>query len=247
MDRRSFLTVSLAATISGRANSRAAVGVARRLYVVCPGIRDYLEFGGAGILVFDIDNGHKPIKRIETPASREEKPDNIKGVCASAATQRLYFTTTKKIYCVDLATEQTLWEKSPPNGTDRMSITPDGKTIYVPSFEKDTWNVIDAATGDLITSIETKSGAHNTVVSRDGERMYLGGLKSPILFVADTKTHEIVQKVGPFAAAIRPFTVNGAATRAYVCVNELLGFEIADLTNAQKLHRVEVQGYKNGV
>ena len=49
----------------------------------------------------------------------------------------------------------------------------------------------------LVTSIETKSGAHNTVVSRDGQRMYLGGLKSPILFVADTKTHQIVQTSRP--------------------------------------------------
>ena len=90
---------------------------------------------------------------VETPASREDKPDNIKGVCACASTQRLYFTTTKKLYCVDLATEKTLWETTPPNGTDRMSITPDGQTIYVPSFEKDTWNVIDAA----IKSVERAS------------------------------------------------------------------------------------------
>jgi len=225
---------------------RAAMPNGRYLYVVCPGIRDYLEFGGAGILVYDIDHGHKLVKRIATPASGEEKPNNIKGVCACAATQRLYFTTTKKLYCVDLATEKTLWEKTPPNGTDRMSITPDGKIIYVPSFEKDTWNVVDAASGDQITSIETRSGAHNTVVSRDGQRMYLGGLKSPILYVADTKTHQIVQQVGPFAGAIRPFTVNGKRTRAYICVNDCLGFEIGDLTTAKKLHRAEVQGVERG-
>jgi hypothetical protein len=219
----------------------------RYLYVVCPGIRDYLEFGGAGILVFDIVNGHSFVKRIATPASREAKPDNIKGVCACAATKRLYFTTRSKLCCVDLTTEETLWEVSPPNGTDRMSITPDGKTIYVPSFEKDTWNVIDAASGKLITSIETKSGAHNTVVSRDGQRMYLGGLKSPLLFVADAKTHEIIQKVGPFAGAIRPFTVNGARTRAYICVNDCLGFEIGDLTTEKKLHRVEIAGFEKGM
>jgi len=51
----------------------------RYLYVVCPGIRNYLEFGGAGILVFDIDSGHKFVKRIATPDSRGEMPDNIKG------------------------------------------------------------------------------------------------------------------------------------------------------------------------
>jgi DNA-binding beta-propeller fold protein YncE len=218
----------------------------RYLYVVCPGIRDYLEFGGAGILVYDIDHGHKLVKRISTPASEEAKPDNIKGVCACAATQRLYFTTRSKLYCLDLTSERTLWETAPANGTDRMSITPDGKLLYVPSFEKETWNVIDAATGKPITAIETKSGAHNTVVSRDGTRMYLGGLKSPILFVADTRTHQIVQQVGPFAGAIRPFTINGKRTRAYICVNDCLGFEIGDLASSKKLYRVEVAGVMRG-
>ena len=52
--------------------------------------------------------------------------------------------------------------------------------------------------------------------------------------------------MGPFSAPIRPFTVNGAQTLCYVNVNELLGFEIGDLTTGQKLHRVEVQGYQQG-
>ncbi len=218
----------------------------RFLYVVTPGIRDYLEFGGAGILVFDIDNGHKFVKRIETPASREAKPDNIKGVCAHAASGRLYFTTRSKLYCLDLLTEKVLWEKSPPNGTDRMSITPDGKVLYVPSFEKDTWNVIEAATGKVLRDMVTLSGAHNTVVSLDGSKMYLGGLKSPYLFVADARTHTLAGKVGPFGGSIRPFTVNGKQTRAFICVNDLLGFEVGDLTTGKLLHRVEVTGVKRG-
>lgn len=247
MSHRQFgLSLLLVAMLSVGASAADTIPDGRYLYVVCPGIRNYLEFGGAGILVFDIDHGHKFVKRIATPASRDEKPDNIKGVCACAATKRLYFTTTKKLYCVDLATEQTMWEIAPAEGTDRMSITPDGKLLYVPSFEKDTWNVIDASDGKQLKSVETKSGAHNTVVSRDGARMYLGGLKSPLLFVADTKTHEIVQRVGPFSGSIRPFTVNGAKTRAYICVNECLGFEIGDLTSGKKLHRVEVAGVKPG-
>jgi YVTN family beta-propeller protein len=247
MISRSVLVVALwlGCILSGSLSAEEPLR--RYLYVVTPGIRNYLEFGGAGILVYDIDQGHKLVRRIATPASREQAPDNIKGVCASTTTRRLYFTTRSKLYCVDLESDETLWETTPPNGTDRMSITPDGKTLYVPSFERDTWNVIDAANGKVIASVETKSGAHNTVVSRDGRRMYLGGLKSPLLFVADTQTHEIVQKVGPLAGAIRPFTVNGAATRAYVCVNELLGFEIADLSSGKKLHRVEVQGFERGV
>src|SRR4051812_9503456 len=242
MDRRTFIATSLAAPLVGA----ASIHVRRLLYVVCPGIRDLLEFGGAGILVFDIDDGHRFVKRVETTASRVDKPANIKGVCACPATKRLYFTTPVKLYCVDLVSEKTLWEKSLPQGCDRMSMTPDGKVLYVPSFEKDIWNVVDGANGDVVATIETKSGAHNTVVSLDGSRMYLAGLRSPMLSVADTKTHKIIQQVGPFAAAIRPFTVNAAQTRCYVNVNDLLGFEIGDMTTGKKLARIEVQGFEKG-
>ncbi len=178
MDRRTFLAASLAAPFAGTA--RAEPAVSRLLYVVCPGIRDYLEFGGAGILVFDIDNGHKFVKRIATDASKPAKPRNIKGVVASAATKKLYFTTPESLYCVDLVTEKTVWGKELPQGCDRLATTPDGKTLYVPSFEKDIWNVVDAATGKVTADIETKSGAHNTVCGLDGTRVYLAGLKSPL-------------------------------------------------------------------
>lgn len=244
--RRSVIAVGLLCLFSASAAADETAPLRRYLYVVTPGIRNYLEFGGAGILVFDLDQGHKFVRRIATPSSREAMPDNIKGVCACAATKRLYFTTRSKLYCMNLETDETLWEVSPPDGTDRMSITPDGKLLYVPSFEKDTWNVVEGATGKHIASVETKSGAHNTVVSRDGKRMYLGGLKSPLLFVADTETHQIVQKIGPLAGSVRPFTVNASATRAYVCVNDLLGFEVADLKSGKKLHRVEVTSVQRG-
>src|SRR5262249_54486599 len=74
----------------------------RYLYVVEPGIRNLVEYGGAGVLVFDMDNNHAFVKRIKTPASDVSKPENIKGVCASAATRKLYFTTLTKLYCLDL-------------------------------------------------------------------------------------------------------------------------------------------------
>jgi len=241
MDRRSFLAASLAAPFAA-----AQPPVSRLLYVVCPGIRNYLEFGGAGILVFDIDNGHKFVKRIETEASKVEKPRNIKGVVASPATKKLHFTTPETLYCFDLVTEKTEWAKELPMGCDRLAGTPDGKTLFVPSFEKDTWNVVEAATGKVLTVIETKSGAHNTIVSLDGTRAYLAGLRSPWLFVADTTTHKVIDKVGPFAASIRPFTVNATSTLCFVNVNGLLGFEVGDLKSGKKLHRVELKTFLSG-
>src|SRR5262245_32743771 len=237
------LLLALAALLALAGGARAEAK--RYLYVVAPGIRDYLEFGGAGILLFDIDDKHAFVKRIATTASQAKKPANIKGVCASVATGKLYFTTPKTLSCVDLVSEKTLWEKELPLGCDRMSITPDGKILYVPSYEKDTWNVV-SADGKLLETITTKSGAHNTVCGLDGKKMYLGGLKSPILYIADTATHKVSGQCGPFGGSVRPFTVNAAQTLCFVCVNGLLGFEIGDLKTGKKLHRVEVAGFKQG-
>jgi DNA-binding beta-propeller fold protein YncE len=80
----------------------------------------------------------------------------------------------------------------------------------------------------------------------DGSQVYLAGIKSPLLSIADPKTNTIVKKVGPFANAIRPFTVNAANTLCFVNVNELLGFEVGDIRTGEKLYRVEVKGQKPG-
>ena len=218
------------------------------LYVAVPGIRNYLEYGGHGVLVFDIDHGHKFVRRIPCGGLDEKGvPRNVKGVCAHAATRRLFISTTHTLSCLDLVTEKVLWEKPFEGGCDRMSITPDGKDIYEPSLEKDFWNVVDAATGDVIKRLDTpNAGAHNTVIDASGARAYLAGLRSPILRVVDTKTREVIKEVGPFASAIRPFTVNGKGTLCFVNINGLLGFEVGDLATGRKLHRVEVKGFSMG-
>jgi DNA-binding beta-propeller fold protein YncE len=216
------------------------------LYVAVPGVRNYLEFGGAGILVFDRDAGHKFVRRIVTPASQQAKPENIKGICACAATGKLYFTTLTRLYCLDLRTDQPLWEKALPGGCDRLAITPDGKWLVVPALEGAHWNLVDAATGEVVQQIHTGSGSHNTICSLDGREAYLAGLRSPYLEVFDLQQRRIVRRVGPFQAAIRPFTVDGRGQRCYVTVNGLLGYEVGDLKTGHVLAHVEVRGVPHG-
>jgi hypothetical protein len=221
--------------------------VQRRLYVAEPGIRNYQEYGGHGLIVFDIDHGHRFVKRIPT-AGLDEKgvPINVKGISASARTRKLYISTIKQLMCIDLVSEKLLWERTYPEGCDRMALSPDGTVIYQPSFEGPTWNVLDAATGAVIARVEPGSGAHNTIYGLDGSEVYLAGLKSPILSIARTKDHTIARTVGPFSNRIRPFTVNGRQTLCFVNCNELLGFEVGDLKTGQKLHQVVVQGFEKG-
>jgi DNA-binding beta-propeller fold protein YncE len=217
------------------------------LYVAAPGIRNYVEHGGVGILVFDIDAGYRFVKRIPTfEVKPGEAPENVKGIAASASTGRLYVTTQKRLAAFDLLTDTMLWNRTYEGGCDRLAISPDGRLLYVPSFEGPHWHVLDALSGDVLAKVVTDSGAHNTVYGADGRRVYLAGLKSPMLFMADPKTHTIVSRVGPFGNVIRPFTVNGAQTLCFVNVNDLLGFEVGDLKTGKVLHRVEVAGYQKG-
>jgi len=247
MQRREFLTAAAAALVLPVSKLASAATERHLLYVAEPGIRNYVDYGGVGVLVFDIGKQYDFVKRIPTwkvPDGKE--PENVKGVAASAKTGRLYVSTIKRLGCIDLRTDQMVWEKELEGGCDRMAVSPDGKILYVPSLEGPHWNVVNAMSGDVIKKIVTDSGAHNTVYGLDGTRVYLAGLKSPLLSIADTKTHSVVSTVGPFGNAIRPFTVNAAQTLCYVNVNALLGFEIGDVRTGKKLHRVEVQGYAQG-
>ncbi|HYT76310.1 MAG TPA: hypothetical protein VEL79_16255, partial [Vicinamibacterales bacterium] len=247
MDRRQFLALAAAPVAAAASKVVTAAAVRRLLYIAEPGIRNYVKYGGVGVLVYDIDAGYRFVKRIPTwsvPAGRD--PDNVKGVAANAKTGRLYVTTIQRLACIDLVTEKLVWDEAPAGGCDRLAISPDGGALYVPSLEGPHWNVIDARTGATIAQLVLNSGAHNTIYALDGSRVYLAGLHSPFLSIADAKSHKVVGQVGPFANSIRPFTINGAQTLCYVNVNELLGFEVGDIRTGKKLHRVEVQGYKTG-
>jgi DNA-binding beta-propeller fold protein YncE len=217
------------------------------LYVASPGTRNYVEYGGVGILVFDADDGYKFVRRIPTwPTVEGKAPENVKGIAASAATGRVYVSSLTRVIAVDAVSGATVWDRAYEGGADRLAISPDGKTLYVPQFEGPLWHVVDAATGDVRATVETKSASHNTIASADGRFVYLAGLKSATLSVLDTKSGRVERVVGPFGNVIRPFTVNGSNTRAFVNVNDLLGFEVGDITTGKPLYRVEVAGFQKG-
>lgn len=217
--------------------------VARRLYVAVPGVRNYLEYGGHGVLVFDIDQGHRFVKRIPCGGlDAGGQPENVKGICASAETGLLHLATLTTLQCLDLRTEKVVWEKPYPGGCDRMALSPDGRTMYLPTLEKDDWHLVDARTGEVKGKVSPRSGAHNTVWGPSDRGVYCAGLRSPMLTVADPREPKIIGQIGPFSAPIRPFTVNGAETLVFCCVNDLLGFEVGDLRSGKMIHRVEIEG-----
>ena len=141
--------LALAGALSPAA-PRPPAGERHFLYVASPGVRNYVEYGGVGVLVFDMDAGYRFVKRIPTFAVPPGlAAENVKGVAASAASGRLYVTTPKRLAAIDLVTGKMLWNREYELGCDRMAISPDGRLLYVPSFEGPSWRVVDGATAAL--------------------------------------------------------------------------------------------------
>src|SRR5581483_5353082 len=92
-------------------------------------------FPDRNIYVYDLDNAFKLVKHVSLP--------NVKGVrgsVASAATGILYLSYGSYrfngcLLAYDLLNDKVLWKRHYPFGTDSMSISADGRTIYMPTGE----------------------------------------------------------------------------------------------------------------
>ena len=121
--------------------------------------------------VYDMDNHHSLVKHVSIPQTAA----GIRGVVANAATHTLYIAYRSdgdsggSLLAYNLVTDQVMWTKTYPFGIDSFSITPDGKTIYMPDGElshSPYWYVINAADGTPTgTKIDGGPGPHNTIVS----------------------------------------------------------------------------------
>lgn len=238
---------ALFATVHAQTASKRVPPVQRYLYVAVPGIRDYLGYGGHGILVFDINHHHRFVKRIVTGGFHDDgRPSNVKGIAVSVPLNSIFVSTLERLQRIDLATDKIIWEKAFDKGCDRMSVSPDGLIMYLPSLENNVWNVVDCKTGDIIKILDGFKRSHNTLYGQSGNSVYLDDIGSAWLSVADAKEHAIVKRIGPFENNIRPFTINAKETLVYVTVDSLLGFEVGDLKTGAKLAHITVEGWEKG-
>ncbi len=243
MKRAAMLVVAVGVALvaAGHAQQKQ-----RFLYAALPGVGggNNLKYGGAGILVFDIDHGHKFVRRIPLQGAppADGRQEAIKGIAAHAATARLYVSTSRRVAAYDLETDALVWEQRyDDRGTDRIALSPDGTTIYAPELGAPKWAIVDAVTGRQTGSVDKPGRPHNTQFSDDGTRVYFeaeGDTRT--MSVVDPKTRAIVKEIGPFGNMVRPFTFNGRQTLLFANINDFLGFEVADLRTGAILHHVAV-------
>ena len=253
MNERRILTVLLAtataltaaeADRTTRSRGKVVNGLERLLYIT----------GKTGVSIYDINDNHKLLRKFDVPDTAD-----YKGISASVSLGKLYLTSNLKdeLVCIDLATDKIDWRRHYEGGyADSQAITPDGKTLYVPMRDSDSWWAIDAKSGDVKAKIKTEHGQnytdhpiggigpHNTWMNPDGSRVYMSVLTVPWIFIADTRTNQVIGKAGPFGKGIRPFVVSNDEKYVYANVDWLLGFEVAEGKTdkgwgGKVLHRVE--------
>lgn len=232
-------TLLLPLLLAMLASTHAAdASLKRYLYMSTP---DASQKGGSGtgILVFDIDDGHKLVRRIPAPFPTE----GLRGFCVSLVRHTAYFTTTSgKLGAFDLEAEKVLWQQQFTRGCDRGCITPDGKKLYVPTGwwwkEPDGgFLVVNPDNGELIKKIAIGPQAHNSIATPDGKLVLLG--TQTRLTVFDPRDDHIIHNVADIGEdQVSPFTIDSRNRYVYYCLYKHVGFDIIDLQTGKAVQRV---------
>jgi hypothetical protein len=209
------------------------LGAKELIYAAVPG----------SIVVLDAKHDYTFVKRI----TFEQKPaslplESIAGMAASTATGMVYVSTRGHLIAIDLLTEKVVWSNAYEPGTccERGQVTPDGLTLEVGSDLKNFHRVIDARTGAVKGIIPTPQSMfnHNMNMSPDGKTVF-DAPNGNTMTIADMDTMKPTGTI-TFSDHVRVFVINHDASRVYANLNNLLGFEIADVKTHKVIKRIEV-------
>jgi hypothetical protein len=220
----------------------------RYLYVSSPDAAQGPHGGGnrTGVYVFDIDDGHRFVRFIDVP----QFVDGLRGFCISVANHAAYYSKQGGVLgAFDLEEETVLWEREYELGCDRACITDDGETLYVPSGWWRTnadggFYVVDAQNGDALRYHVAGGGAHNSLITPDGQYMLIGTRGGGLHVYRVSRNSREPEAVLRFAGMIDadgvfPFTVDSRNRYAYVCHQEHIGFSILDLELGQEIEYIQ--------
>ncbi len=204
--------------------------VSRMLYAV-----NQSAASRGSISVYDMDHGHALVKVIRTVPD----VDDVKGIAASAVTGKLYVTYRNSsgrglIYCLDVYADRVVWNKAIDPDVDRLSINPDGRLLYVPTFEggaADFINVLDSDSGDVVRRVHFSYRSHDTLFPLSGplfQETKAEDGSGKYLYQIDPTSYA-VSRVGPYSGILGPYAVDGMSRHVVNNVTGLWGMQVADL------------------
>ena len=202
----------------------------RYLYAVNQSSKDR-----GSISVYDIDAGHRLIKTIQTVPS----VGDVRGVVASALTGKLYVAYRSDagvgmIYCLNLYNDTLLWNKAIDPGVDRLAISPDGRLLYVPTWEggsADYINVLESDSGNGVRRVHFSSRSHDASYPLSGpifQETKASDGSGNYLYLIDPGNYA-VSRVGPYSGILGPYAVDSISAHVVNNVTNLWGMQVADL------------------
>ena len=201
----------------------------------------YAAHNDGTITVHDINNSHSLVKTIKVFSVAGA---NLRGAAAAIPTARFYvfYNVNQEghIACVDLRNDSLVWDQIVHTpGVDRGDVTPDGQKLYVPTWEDDPNSpyelVLDAGTGNLLSTIAMPSRTHDTLCSLDGTRVFMEN-KNVVdhrVRVVSPVNDEVVSATDQFSGVVQPYAVT--ADNRFLIANVIgtYGFQYADLTTGR--------------
>jgi DNA-binding beta-propeller fold protein YncE len=212
---------------------------------------EYVLPPSGSVDVYDLDNGFNLLKSIPVPQLMGVG-SNLSAV-ASSVTGMLYVSSgtqgggTGHVLKYDLVHDSVVWAQSYSFDVDSAAITPDGLTLFQATgamSPQGVWQILDATSGSVKGTIDSGgTGPHDTIVTLDGTKVFLGPRHSNYLVLADIATNTILQRIGPVASGVRPFTINGKASIVFINTAGLIGFYVADVSTGAILFTVSPPGF----
>jgi DNA-binding beta-propeller fold protein YncE len=127
-----------------------------------------------------------------------------------------------------------------------LAVSPDGARLYVPLFDRNYLEVLDAHTGRFVTRWYSTVGNHSLEISRDGARLYVGNMLADLIWVYDTASGKVV-KVMRAGQAVRPLRLDPQGTHIIYQTSRLHGFKVRDVSTGEITRSVDLPALPPGV
>lgn len=171
---------------------------------------------------------------------------NPHGISATADGRTVHvaledFHGTGKLAWIDTRTGKITHRINVGHQPNELECTPDGKWIYVPCAQGNWW-VVDGQSKRVVKKIHTGGRPHNTVVSHDGNRMYLAPLGQPraVTIVDVRDSHRVIGEI-PFRDTTRPAAISRDERYFFQNIDGLLGIQVASIPDRRVVRTVRNQ------
>ena len=155
----------------------------------------------------------------------------------------------------DLTSGKLLWKVPIPGvRSDHMTISEDGRRLYVSALTEDEVEVIDTEARAIVASFPTGQWPHDNHLSHDGARLYNGSIGNVVapsaareappaqpyrLTVVDARTLAPLRSL-VFDRGVRPYVITHDEERMYAQLSEFHGVIEYDLRAGRELRRREL-------